>query len=519
MKKYSKNDKKRFGYLFLIWIIICSLMLVRKSFQNDTFYTIKIGELILDNGIDMLDHFSFHNGLLYTYPHWLYDVFIYIIYKIGGFTGIYISTIILFILLLLIVFKTDLRISGKASVSAFSTFVCTLAIAGFATARAQMISFILFALEICFIEMFLNNGKKKYLFGLVLISLVLCNMHTAVWPFYFILYLPYLAEYGMVKICKKYEDKNKFFKFLNKKFLLEENKNIKILFIIMLLSTLTGFLTPLGTTPYTYLIKTMMGNSQKYIAEHQKLTWINSPFTIIIAVETLFLTIMSKSKPRDLFMICGLVLMSVYSLRHLALLALIGTICFSRVFSTYMENWNFDPDIILPYMLKKWVILILFIGIIIGSFFGMKAQLKNDYVSNEVYPIEAVKYIKENIDIKNMKLFNGYNYGSYLLFNDIPVFIDSRADLYTKQFSGLDYDIFDDYEYITNNYQEKFKFYGITHALVSKDNELALINLINTDECFLKIFEDDHFILYEKVKDYSYIITYNTSDNFTLTLS
>ena len=58
--------------------------------------------------------------------------------------------------------------------------------------------------------------------------------------------------------------------------------------------------------------------------------------------------------------------------------------------------------------------------------------------------------IKEKLDKKNIKLFNEYNYGSYLLYRGIPVFIDSRADLYTKQFSGFDYDIFDDYFYITN---------------------------------------------------------------------
>ena len=60
----------------MIWICIFAIGLIRKTFQNDTFYTIKIGELILDNGIDMMDHFSFHENMAYTYPHWLYYVFI-----------------------------------------------------------------------------------------------------------------------------------------------------------------------------------------------------------------------------------------------------------------------------------------------------------------------------------------------------------------------------------------------------------------------------------------------------------
>ena len=74
---------KKFYKGFLIWICILAFGLVRMELQNDTFYTIKIGELILNNGIDMLDHFSFHAGLAYTYPHWLYDVFIYFIYSFG----------------------------------------------------------------------------------------------------------------------------------------------------------------------------------------------------------------------------------------------------------------------------------------------------------------------------------------------------------------------------------------------------------------------------------------------------
>ena len=39
-------------------------------------------------------------------------------------------------------------------------------------------------------------------------------------------------------------------------------------------------------------------------------------------------------------------------------------------------------------------------------------------------------------DIKNMRIFNEYNFGSQLLFRGIPVFIDSRCDLYSPEFNG-----------------------------------------------------------------------------------
>lgn len=503
------RNRKRFVLFFIIWICILGIGFVRKMLQNDTFYTIEIGELILNNGIDMMDHFSFHSGLAYTYPHWLYDVFIYLVYMIGGYNGIYISSIVLFLILLGLVFKTNRKITGNYSVAAFATLICALAVSGFATARAQLASFLVFVLEIYFIEMFLKNGKKRYLGGLLLLSLILCNIHVAVWPFYFILYLPYLTEYGISFIASKIKLKkeNKFVRFLKNKFVLEKNRNIKYIFMVMIASLLTGFITPIGDTPFTYLIKTMMGNSQKYIKEHQMISWINSPFTIIIAVETLFLSLISKVKLRDLFMICGLVLMSVMSTRHLSLLALIGTICFARLFSMFLESFQFDvDDKVLAFFNRKKVAIPCFLFATLISSILLGVHIKEEHIDKEFYPVDAVKFIKENINVDEMRIFNEYNFGSYLLLNDIPVFIDSRADLYTKQFSGFEYDIFDDYTYMITNYQEKFEFYGITHVLIYKENQLFYNTLENNDN-YKILYEDEYFVFFERLGKDDYVIT------------
>lgn len=500
--KDEKNHKK-FIKWFLIFISIFSLGLVKKTFQNDTFYTIKIGELIFNNGIDMLDHFSFHQDLAYTYPHWLYDCFIYLMYYLGGYSAIYLSTIILFLILIFIIFKTNHKLTANLSISALATLICTLAIGGFATARAQLATYIIFILEILFIESYLKDGKKKYLFGLLFLSLIMCNIHVAVWPFYFILYLPFIAEYLIAIICNKINLKKeyKFITFLKNKIILDKNSHIKTLLLIMILSLFTGLLTPIGDTPYTYLIKTMLGNSQSYINEHQMMTWLDSPFTIIIVVEMILLTIISKVKLRDLFLVSGLALMSIISVRHLSLLALLGTICFARTFTKFFETCNLKSDsVIIPFLLKKKITIIIFTLVTIFTTCTLTYQSTTPFIDEKLYPTKAVTYIKENLDLKNIRLYNDYNFGSYLILEDIPVFIDSRADLYTKQFSGFDYDIFDDYYYISNNYQQQFAKYQITHALVYKENNNIQIHL-NTDNNYKSIYEDDYFVLYEKISD------------------
>ena len=112
------KNKKFFTITSIIMIIALCIGFTIKSFQNDTFYTIKVGESIVKNGIDMIDHFSYHK-LPYTYPHWLYDVGIYEIYHHFGFQGLYINTIITFIALGLLIYFVNVKLNKSHFVSLF----------------------------------------------------------------------------------------------------------------------------------------------------------------------------------------------------------------------------------------------------------------------------------------------------------------------------------------------------------------------------------------------------------------
>ena len=94
MKK-EINININFTIIAIILIAIFCISLTPVTLQNDTFYTIKIGEYIKNNGIDMLDHFSWHENLSYTYPHWLYDLLTYYLYANTGFMGIFVVTCLL----------------------------------------------------------------------------------------------------------------------------------------------------------------------------------------------------------------------------------------------------------------------------------------------------------------------------------------------------------------------------------------------------------------------------------------
>ena len=163
-EKSIKTNKIKFNILAIFAIIIFSIALTPVTFQNDTYYTIAIGKDIVETGtIDMKDHFSWHEDLEYTYPHWLYDVGTYLVYQlgenigIGGFTAIYILTVLLSITLGLVIYMACVKISKHHITSFLITMGIMYLLKNFITASAQLVTFILFALTVVFIVEFIGS--------------------------------------------------------------------------------------------------------------------------------------------------------------------------------------------------------------------------------------------------------------------------------------------------------------------------------------------------------------------------
>jgi len=543
-KKTIDKNSIRFTIMAVILIAIFCFAISPVTLQNDTFYTIKIGEHILQNGIDMKDPFSWHENLQYTYPHWLYDVVIYLVYSIGGQVGIYISTIVLSIALGLTMYLVNIKLTKNKLTSFVLTIGAMYLLRNYIAARAQLATFILFILTVYFIEMFLETKKKRYVVGLIIIPIIIANVHLAVFPFYFVLYLPYIAEYMIYilshteiivvnakidrlnkKILKttnedeiqkikdeinRLEQKNE--KTINKKekinanpykIKIRGNNNVKALIIIMIICLFTGFLTPLGTTPYTYLIKTMQGSTTHNISEHLPLTLVNNlefMCTLVLFIAILTFTD-TKIRLSDLFMLGGLIFLTFYTRRQFSMFTLICVMILNRLINALLNKY--DPEGCKKAIDKMTTItgMIVTICLVLTiSVIQYKPKMKNHFIDENSYPVEAATYILENLDINNIKLYNEYNYGSYLIFRGIPVFIDSRADLYAPEFNpGVE--VFNDYINLSNvdidNVEEKLDKYGITHMLMYKKSKLRKFVEQNTEKYNL-LYEDDNFCLFER---------------------
>ena len=535
MKDINKT-KIRFNVMAILLIAIFCFAMSPKKVQNDTFYTIKIGEHIMKNGIDMHDPFSYHN-LEYTYPHWLYDVGMYLIYNIGGQLGIYISTIVLTTVLGITIYLTNIKLTKNNVTSFIITIGSIYIMKDFLAARAQLVTFILFVLTIYFIEQFLDTRKKRYAIGLIIIPIIIANMHVAVFPFYFVLYMPYIAEYiisilsdseliknkrKIKKLNKNLDNENTKQKILQleqrNQILLErkekriknaykvsivKNNNTKLIIIILLICLFTGFITPLGTTPYTYLIKTMQGNTTQNISEHLPLVLrnnINFTAVIILFIAILMFTD-TKIRLCDLFMLSGLVFLTFYTKRQESMFVLACGFIFNRLLnSLFSKYYPEGPNKIENKMTEILGMITTISLVLIISIINYKPKMDDKFIDESSYPVMASDYILRQLDINSIRLYNEYNYGSYLLFRGIPVFIDSRADLYSPEFNK-DVNVFTDFIDLSgvnkDNIEELLDKYDITHLIMYKDAKLRTFIKQNTEK-YEQLYEDDHFCIYER---------------------
>jgi hypothetical protein len=538
-----KKQTKKLIIIFSIVISIFVIGIVCKTFQNDTFFNISIGKYILENGIDMKEHFCWvDNNLDYGYSHWAFDIIVYLIYSAFDFKGIYISVIIFTIIIALTLFYCLFKRNNSAIIAFFVTLISLYIIKDAFTARAQIVSFLCFIIEIYCIEKFIETNEKKYAIMIIIQSIIIANFHAATWPLTLVLFLPYIASELMnfISIKNKYKRKLKSInkkiqklpkdsqkieeynkkiqecemhisgedgEYANYKVIRRKDYNIKNLIILLIIVLFTGLITPIHGTPYTYIINSMFGesnfesgSSMDYISEMQPIVPAYNLAIVAFSILLIaFLTFVStKIKTEHGFLVLGLIIMTITSGRYVYLLVLLGSYVICDLITQALNMLISDDMVQLENILSKKIGIVTLLFLV--SIFSINNILKiknDDFVDESLYPVGAVNYILRELDYKNIRIFNSYNNGSYLMLNDIPVFIDSRLDVYCSEFN--DTDIFKDYIKLHTGevyYEDIFQKYDFTHILLKKDE---MINIyIQNDSNYNILYQDDDYVLYER---------------------
>lgn len=501
IKKYFTLD----NIIIYSLIIIFSYAYCKKTFDNDLFFDIKTGESILKYGLDFKEHFSFIPNLTYLYHHWFYDLVIHFIFNKFSYIGLYIFFQLIFLTLNIIYYRLCLKIS-KSKLLSISSTIITIILCSYAfQTRVQSITYILFILELYYLEKIYSEfSTTKYLIFLAINSIIIVNIHMPVWLLTIVFALPMYAELFLHYLSNK----NKKIKtFLNKHFILEGPKNSKNLLIALLILLISGLISPFGLSPYTFIIKVALTNKYDYfhITELSSLKIYEDYYYLGLTIIFLIGIIlkMFKFKVRDFILFVGLFIFGLIVIRNTIYFYLAVPFIFLRGIhnSDFRVNISFITNFLKKFkkthlIIIKSFVLICIICIYVASFKEIDYKTY-DFDIPLNYPVKAVEYIKENIDYKNIKMYNEFDYGSYLAFNDIPIFIDSRAEVYISDFNNS-YDICIDYADSLDPNKSKaiFDKYKFDYALVYRYGYACGILEVNND--YIEVYRDEDFVLYER---------------------
>jgi len=461
-------------FLFVVFLIYsCPIAL-----QNDTLYDIKLGERYFTQGMFHIDNYTFHTGLIYQTHHYLVCIIDYLIYNIFSLKGLYYLEIFLTSIIGLMFYLLNRTLIKNKFLTYILLFFQIISLSSFISLRAQMYSYIIFMIEILIIEKYLNKNRRKYIVLLTLLPLLLVNLHSGVIYFYFIIFFTYFANGFNINIGSIMSDKR-------------VGKNqLKAFSLSIIIGGLLTLINPYGINGLTYGLKTL--NSyyiSNYITEFQPIN-LFTPMGILMIIYIsvcIICLLLSNRKIRiqELLLFLGTTFMALLSVRHFSLLIITSVTILPHVESAYKKidstDWSFKKSLAKGINLMN--IIVLTIYIIISSYFVIDIVTRSkEQLSNKIYPIEATNYIKQNLN-ENDRIFNLYEWGSYLMFNDVLTFIDSRCDLFNEEYNeGVT--VMKDYIDVMNNkqnYDLLVSKYNIDYFMIYKKSRLVKKMLSNSN--------------------------------------
>ena len=486
--------KKLQEYLWLCPLLVMAVLFIIANIPNsDTFFLIKTGEYIVENGVPYTNPFVIHENFSIIVQQWLFDVGIYYTYEILGNFGLFLFVMTAFICAVLMMYNFLKLFTNNTMVTKFTTFMFGFLIFGYQTARPSCVSIILFIILLYCLEQYHRTQKTKWLFSLPILSLLQINIHSSMWPLMIVFTIPYFFPH--INLKEKFSIK-KWFK-----------DNYKILIFISFMG-FCGLINPYGIDGILYVIKSYNSANSLDIIELMppKVLSVNGA---VIIVTIILLTIWLPKFFKDVFVnkinkhqdfirlygLLGTLLLSVLHIRNMWFLLL--WLC--PVAIKKMETFTIKKERktkVFVTILSYTLTILMMCGIIIlnnGSYYSLTNS------DSKVAPMNAIKYM-DKYEKESVILFTEFDNGAYCEFSGYKVYIDARPELFAKIINNKE-DIISEYVDLKNGNIDFDKFilkYNFTH-MISSNNTLLNAHLRECND-FKLVVEGNGYCLFESIE-------------------
>jgi len=502
---------------------------------------LKMGEEILaSRQVPHFEHYDYTiEGKRWVDHEWLANVGMFWIYSQFGYVAesAVFSLLVIAVLVLMHHFVNRYFLQGKTGgtffIFLFQILGITAAI-GHLGVRVQEIALLALVALLFIMEHFKKHRKWQILIWFVPLFYLWASAHGSFLIGIAIL-VGWILFHSFALLVHKNKNISRLRPFLN--FSIFSQSSILHFSIWSIFAFAATLLTPYYGELYSYL-----GDwSDRYYATHiqEWLTPFSPPIAywqvlylaIFILAIWLFVTLNDPKKPLglDLWYLCLSALffgLAVRSMRHFPLFFIVSFPIIVPFFAsfTYLPKNAMGKE-------KKAVIYVFRFAIsslivLIGAYCLAKVELVHDpfrgYFSD--YPCQAVDYLKNSPADTNLKLFNEYNWGGYLIWAwpEKKLFVDGRMPQFRLAENTLleEYHNFFDPDLI----EEKLNAYGIEAVLVSvkdqpnkldwferrflilnysagKKNSMVLRKYLEKSPLFEKVYADETAAVYRRKAD------------------
>jgi hypothetical protein len=510
MVEVSTDDITDKDSRFLLILLFIPCLFIRLKFNSDTYWLINSGRYVIAHGIPHIEPFTFHQGLHFVMQQWLSATVFALIYNSLGSPFLFVLVAIVNCSIIYSIFRLCLCISeGNFLVSFTIAFAISIPLSLFMVLRPYLFSVFLFSIELNLLEAWLqtelNRGrgnptpemaenkifaftnsccrsffkKNSILWGLPILSVLLVNLHAALWPFFFVLLLPYFIDSFRFNL---WGVKGQGYPCLP-------------LCIAAALSLIAGWLNPYGLESMTYLFHSYGSDYMSTAStEMQSPDFKNAfgifVFIIYISVAMLFsVNCKNKTRLRYVLLIIGTGYLGLSSIRNTNLFLVCGIPFLAYTLREVQITITPRTQPGFPWLRH---VLLSILVVFLGAFFMLSAGSSEQ--KTEIFlPVKALDYIKNNLNTENIRLYTGYETGGYAEFQGLRPFIDARAEVFFKS-NNQKSDIIGDYfdaRLGKAHYRKLIDKYNLTHFLVGKTDILFVY--LPKDPDFEMLFSDEDF--------------------------
>jgi hypothetical protein len=392
---------------------------------NDYWWHVKLGEWIWERGqVPATDVFSWYasaRSLSFTPHEWLSDVLFYGLHRAFGPAGIFCVSLLAAPALIFLTVRRNIRgIFNNAALSAVFLTLFSVLTTLFFYGRPQIFSFYLLFAELGCLYRFIERPKSRAIFAVPLLGCLWSNLHGGSANLSYLLCLIFLAC-GAVRFDAGRLSAGR----------LEAGK-LRTLAVITALTASATLVNPTGPGIFIYPYVNVGDKFMQAVISEWAAPDAKRPGDLILYYVPAFIVIGGLIASDKKVRLIDFALLAFFTLLFLRSVRFVMFFFIAASFFAfgYFPRWRLKE---IRGRLEKAAVLMFFVlagfGLVLGAVRIARLARGGELVSTAVSD-EAVQAVREAAP---RRLFNDYNFGEALIYGDVPVFFDGRADVYKAE--------------------------------------------------------------------------------------